>query len=115
MSDEPRVDNEGSKGVPHEALEIIKTAISLAAPHGSAAKCEWWSGDKKSGFTTCQNAADWQHSKWTSKGERVWKLCDHHKQLLLASYNETWRAKEQPEWTPIMPPNAALCDGEKET
>lgn len=87
------------------AVEGLACVCSFAAPSGSAAKCEWWTGDKKSGFTTCQNAAGWQHTKWTPKGERVWKLCDNHKQLLLSSYNETWRAKEQPEWTPIMPPN----------
>jgi len=81
---------------------------------GSAAKCEWWSGDKKSGFTTCQSIAAWQHVKHTRKGEQVWKLCEHHKRLLLDSYAPAWRVKEELEWTPILPSTGSRAEQAKE-
>ena len=76
----------------------------------SAARCEWWYHTKtRSGIeTTCPNAAAWQHVTYHRGRQSVWILCDQHKRLVLDSYNPTWRAKEEPEWTPILPPNADL-------
>lgn len=58
-------------------------------------QCEW--SDEKN--VQCSNTAAWRHHS-TDKHQRqkIWKLCDGHKRMLLNSYNETWRAKETSEW-----------------
>ena len=75
---------------------------SLAPATCSASRCEWWTGNKKQGFETCPNQADWQ---WPNPRGKIWKLCDAHKRLVLESYNEATRKKEEPEWTRLVTPN----------
>ena len=76
------------------------------------ARCEWWYHAKtRSGIeTTCPNAAAWQHVIYRRGNQIVWILCDQHKRLVLDSYNPAWRSKEEPEWTPIVPPNSKVSN-----
>ena len=76
----------------------MNATISNETPNGGSLhpvvspRCEWITS-KGQVHTECGEPAKWQ------KG--AWKLCDHHKQRLIESYNATWRAKETPEWVKI--------------
>jgi len=58
--------------------------------------CEWTIKKGK-----CGAPAAWQHATIQRGVMRIWSLCEHHKSILLESYNEKTRAKEEPEWTRI--------------
>ena len=79
-----------------------KATADCAPMTCSASRCEWWTGNKKQGFETCPNQADWQ---WPTPRGKTWMLCDYHKRLVLESYNAATRKKEGPEWTRIVTPN----------
>lgn len=87
-------------------MSKLKSVNASTPARGSVAACEWWTGDKKSGFVTCGRDAVWQHIKETYRGRRVWRLCEQHKRALLESYNDQSRGKEEPQWKRIKPLNA---------
>lgn len=59
--------------------------------------CQWtMNGFRKKEHRQCDLKA-----VWSRHGEKPWLLCDAHKRMLLESYNEQFRAKEEPEWKPI--------------
>jgi len=67
---------------------------AVAVQRFVSSHCEWMIG-RWQDHQTCGEPAQWQ---WQNGR---WKLCDHHKQRLLESYNTAWRAQETPEWIRI--------------
>jgi hypothetical protein len=70
----------------------------LADAAGSAV-CNWYKTGKG---MRCDSPAIW--SAPTQRGQ--WLLCDFHKTMLLSSYNDEYRKKDEPRWKRLpLPPN----------
>jgi hypothetical protein len=92
---------------------------SLPPRTGSAsALCQWHtgSGTKRAPIQLCGKPADWRKRVLLKRGreETTWSLCDHHKQLIVGSFNEKYQAIENMLWTPIKRQSSYLSASARE-
>lgn len=73
----------------------LKTVDMRAGHWMITHRCQWLISGKPED-EQCHAAAEW---KGPSCVQDAWYLCDHHKTILIASFNAATQAAEEPRWT----------------